>query len=304
MFQSTSKRVVSSLLTGCGERFVGFPHTSEFGRRLFSTGVGGVGHISVERDAENPEIAVLKLSRKPVNSLNGELLSQLNEKLNELERDSSVRALILTSAFPRMFSAGLDLFELYKPKREKAEHLWSQLQQTWISLYGSRLATVAAINGETFAGGCLLAMTCDYRVMAEGKYRIGLNETQIGIVAPTWFADTMINTIGKRQSDMLLQTGRLLPSSEAHRIGLVDELAPEAEVVSRAKRELKEKWLTIPDSARHTTKLLLRGETIEKLSKRRKEDVEHFISFVSSPSIQASIERYLNSLKAAASSKN
>jgi len=165
----SSSFVSSRLFNGtyCNKPICGLIFASS-SKKYFSSSASTIpSYVLVERDPENSEIAVVKLARKPVNSMNGELLKQFNETLSNLEKDSSVRAVILTSAFPRMFSAGLDLFELYKPKREKAEYLWSQLQQTWISLYGSRLATVAAINGETFAGGCLLAMTCDYRIMAE-----------------------------------------------------------------------------------------------------------------------------------------
>jgi 3,2-trans-enoyl-CoA isomerase len=223
--------------------------------------------ISVTKDAEHPQIAVVSLAKKPVNSLNYDLLKELNDTIASLEADRSVRAMILTSSIPRIYSAGLDITEMYNPKPGRIEDFWTQLQKAWMNIYGTRLATAAAINGQTLAGGCLFAMACDYRVMAEGNYGIGLNETKLGIVAPSWFIDTMVNTIGQRVSDRMLQTGALIPSSEALKVGLVDELAPEGEVINRAKKELVTNWLTIPDQARYFTKLALRKQTIEKLAK-------------------------------------
>ena len=82
--------------------------------------------------------------------------------------------------------------------------------------------------------------------MVGGKYRIGLNETQLGIVAPFWFRDNMINTVGVRQTEMALQLGTLFSSEEALKIGLIDEVAPDlASATAQAESKLKE-FLKIP----------------------------------------------------------
>ena len=66
----------------------------------------------------------------------------------------------------------------------------------WLSLYMAPLPVIAAINDAAPAGGCLMAMSCDYRIMAQHpKFNIGLNETLLGIVAPTWFMDTMVRYV-------------------------------------------------------------------------------------------------------------
>ena len=88
---------------------------------------------------------------------------------------------------PTVFCAGLEITEMYKPEQEKLEVFWGSLQDLWIELYSCKVPTAAAIIGHSPAGGCLLAMCCDYRVMVGPKYTIGLNETQLGIVAPFWF---------------------------------------------------------------------------------------------------------------------
>jgi 3,2-trans-enoyl-CoA isomerase len=92
--------------------------------------------------------------------------------------------MILTSSLPSIFSAGLDLTELYKPDPSRLPKFWESFQQLYIDLYGSRLAIIAAMNGHAPAAGCMLALSSDYRIMSKGK--IGLNESKLGICAPPW----------------------------------------------------------------------------------------------------------------------
>merc|ERR1712232_946437 len=106
------------------------------------------------------------------------------------------------------------------------------------TLYSTPLAAVAAIDGHAPAGGCLLAASCDYRVMAEGKFGIGLNETQLGIVAPPWFVDVLAPLMGPRRTDRMLQLGQLLSPQQALECGLVDRLVDHGTALIRAHEEL------------------------------------------------------------------
>ncbi|XP_006821323.2 enoyl-CoA delta isomerase 1, mitochondrial-like [Saccoglossus kowalevskii] len=197
---------------------------------------------------------------------------------------------------PNIFSAGLDITEFYQKKPEETDAFWRTLQDVFLRLYGSKLVTIAAISGHSPAGGCLLAMACDYRVMATGKYTIGLNETLLGIIAPFWFIETMKNTIGHRETEKSLQLGKLYSPEQAENIGLVDQICPPDDVLGCARKEMV-KWLKIPDHARILTKQLMRNELINNLSSKRKEDIYNFTSFVQKDSIQRSLGLYLESLK-------
>jgi 3,2-trans-enoyl-CoA isomerase len=94
------------------------------------------------------------------------------------------QSMILASGLPSIFSAGLDLTELYKPDPSRLPKFWESFQQLYFDLYGSRLATIAAMNGHAPGAGCMIALSCDYRIMSKGK--IGLNESKLGICAPPW----------------------------------------------------------------------------------------------------------------------
>ena len=117
----------------------------------------------------------------------------ISSGIREIESNRKVQALILASSTP-VFCAGLDLTELYQPRR--LVEFWTAFQQLFLDLYGSRLATIAAVSGPAPAAGCMLAMACDYRIIkVSGNAVIGLNEAQFGIIAPPWMADLMVHTV-------------------------------------------------------------------------------------------------------------
>lgn len=204
--------------------------------------------------------------------------------------------MIITSEVANIFSAGLDILEMYDSKPDRIRQFWSALQDFWMKLYGSNKVYIAAINGHAPAGGCLMAICCDYRIMAKGNYKIGLNETLLGITAPFWFKDTLVNTIGHRQSELALQLGKLFSAEQALEINLIDEIAEPKDVVLRAQEQMAV-WCKIPEHARALTKSSMRQETISYLQTQKANDIEHFMNFVTKESIQKSLGAYLASLK-------
>ncbi|GBP79769.1 Enoyl-CoA delta isomerase 1, mitochondrial [Eumeta japonica] len=163
---------------------------------------------------DNDGIAVVTLQRPPVNSLNLDLLQAMNNTFDDVAKNKS-KGMILTSASPTVFSAGLDIMEMYKPDPKRLETFWVTLQDMWLKLFGASFPTAAAINGHAPAGGCLIATSCEYRVMLSGKFTIGLNETALGIVPPTWIQDSLRHTIPTRQAEIALTTGKMFTVDEA-----------------------------------------------------------------------------------------
>ncbi|KAM3863928.1 enoyl-CoA delta isomerase 1, mitochondrial [Diretmus argenteus] len=242
-------------------------------------------------------VAVMYMQSPPVNSLSLDFLTEFSISLEKLEMDKSCRGLVLTSSLPKVFSAGLDIMEMYGKSPEHCEEFWKAVQEMWLKLYSSNMVTIAAINGSSPAGGCLMSLACDYRIMAENpRYSIGLNETQLGIVAPFWFKDNMVNTVGHRTTEMALQLGLLFSAPEALKIGLVDQLVSEDQLLTTATKTMA-KWLVIPDHARQITKSMMRRPTIDKLMSNREADIQNFVSFITKDSIQKSIGMYLEMLK-------
>merc|ERR1711931_272641 len=242
-------------------------------------------------------VATLALTSPPVNTLNTELLSSIAESIKAISADGA-KAAVLTSAKPGVFSAGLDIMSMYGRNDDELRAYWTYVQDMWLSLYTAPLPVIAAINGAAPAGGCLMAMSCDYRIMAQHpKFNIGLNETLLGIVAPTWFMDTMISTIGHRESERALQLGHLYSGEEALQVGLIDQLVPMEDMQQVVEDQLKI-WLRVPPKARTITKTLLRQETAQKLIKTKEADTEVFVSLVGSAPVQKDLGRYIAAMKA------
>ena len=169
--------------------------------------------------------------------------------LRSLEAEPSVRGVLLGSALPSVFSAGLDHTSLHGSTEAEHARYWTAVQEMWLTLYMTPLATVASVGGHSPAGGCMLALSCDERVMVEGKPRIGLNETQLGIVAPPWFGTLLRDTVGARPAERMLQLGSLLSPEEALAAGMVDEVVPLHQLHGAASARL-ERLLAVPDAAR------------------------------------------------------
>lgn len=250
----------------------------------------------VNVDVNDKGIAVVALNRPPVNSLNFELLEAFHQTLVQLETNRC-RGMILTSTSPTVFSAGLDILEMYKPTVDKARKFWGMLQNAWIKLYSSPYPTVAAMNGHSPAGGCLLGLSCEYRIIVP-KVKIGLNETKLGIVAPQWFQDCMRNVIGERQAEKALIAGTMFSSEQALDIGLVDEIATDKNDLMQRANKFLEGQMGLPSLARKTVKVGFRKDTLGRLVNGREADTKYFIDFIFQPKVQEALGMYLDSLKA------
>lgn len=165
-----------------------------------------------------------------------------------------------------VFSAGLDIMEMYKPDQERVKNFWSTLQDTWLKLYGLSTPTCAVINGHSPAGGCLLAMSCEYRIMSQ-NFTIGLNETKLGIVAPEWFIASMRNTISNRETELALTAGRLFTTDEALKIGLIDEVATSKEDGIAKSANFFKMFAKVNPLARQMTKTVCRKKDLQVCSK-------------------------------------
>ncbi|MBW01938.1 Enoyl-CoA delta isomerase 1, mitochondrial, partial [Eschrichtius robustus] len=192
----------------------------------------------------------MKFKNPPVNSLSLELLTEFIISLEKLENDKTFRGIILTSKDVEDFECGCPSSQTL----QAGEGVRSLLQQHMVTAASAEHPEPGAHaqkhllpwSGACPAGGCLISLTCDYRILADNpKYLMGLNETLLGIVAPFWFKDTFVNTIGHRASEQALQLGLLFRPAEALQVGLVDQVVPEDQVLSTALSVMA-RWMAIP----------------------------------------------------------
>jgi len=242
--------------------------------------------------------AILTLNNPPVNILDMDTMSAYVKEIKALDADESCRGVIITSASERAFSAGLDINVFCSGDRDRLNSYWRNLQDLWYYTYQSRLATVAAINGAAIAGGCVLAICCGVRIMANTgpKSLIGLNETKLGLTMPFWINDRLIQIVGHHKAENAVLRGLLLDASEALKFGYVDRIVGSTgELMDAANQELRQ-ILEIPAHARAQTKRSMRQPILEKFLSRRDRDVEELTDAVCDPRTQKILHEYLATL--------
>ena len=210
----------------------------------------------------NNALAIVSLHREPVNSMNTALWTALLKTLDSLEQNPQVRGVIFVSTLKRnVFTAGNDLTELYAPMTNITQytHFWVVSNNFLARLYTSPLVTIAAVKGACPAGGCCLAMCCDFRIVTKDA-SMGLNEVALGISVPGNWVKLMVSIIGQGKSDKLCQYARSVGADDALRIGLVDKVVSDAGALEAESIRMAQEILKLPDAGRAITKDLLRGE--------------------------------------------
>lgn len=212
------------------------------------------------RRIEHDPILELRLDRPPANALDPGLIVALRDAVSGAAAEGA-EALIL-SGQPGMFSAGLDVPHLLTLDRPAIQAAWGDFFALLRALAESTIPVAAAITGHSPAGGAVMALYCDRRVMAEGRFRMGLNEVQVGIPMPAMIHDAARRIVGTRQAERLCTEALLVEPGEALAIGLVDELAPPAEVVARAV-EWARRILALPRGPFLATRGRVRADLVE-----------------------------------------
>jgi enoyl-CoA hydratase/carnithine racemase len=217
----------------------------------------------------------LRLARPPVNALNAELVAALRAALQSAQApQSGVRAIVL-SGQPGLFSAGLDVRALAGLDAAGMRSFIVEFTALQQELAASRVPVIAAITGHCPAGGTVLALFCDYRIMARGRFSIGLNEVQVGLYPGEVIMRAFERLVGPRRSADLLTRGALLDPEAALASGLVDELADATGVRERALAYAGE-LLALPPNAYARTRALVRRDLVALFDGSREGLVESF----------------------------
>ena len=249
---------------------------------------------------DHGSIREIRLARPPVNALDTDLCRALIVALDAAVAEG-VRGVVL-SGNEKVFSAGLDVPHLMSHGDDRAA-----LQDSWSAFFGAtrtlaelRVPVVAALTGHSPAGGCVLALCCDYRIMARSPdparpFAIGLNETQVGLVAPEGIQQLMRRVVGIYRAERLLVAGEMVPAERALEIGLIDELVASEEVVPRAIGWLQQ-LLKLPSHPMLQTRAIARADLVAALHADNIR-MDRFIEGWYSPDTQAALQALVARLK-------
>ena len=188
---------------------------------------------------KNGAIAYVTLNRpKVLNALNRRTWEDLREAFEDAREDSAIRGVILTGAGDKAFIAGADIGELSRVTAVEAESSSTFGQGVLNLIENLGKPVVAAINGFALGGGCETAMACTIRVATENA-KFGQPEVKLGVLPGGGGTQRLPRLVGKGRALQLILSGEMISAQEAYRIGLVNEVVPAADLISRAEAILK-----------------------------------------------------------------
>ena len=174
------------------------------------------------------------LDRPPANSYDRAFLDELDAAIEEARRDDAVKAILVRSANERFFSAGADINVFAKGDLDGQSAFVVCANEAMGKLEAVPKVVVAAINGHCLGGGLEIALCCDFRVAAEGAYRIGLPEVTLGLLPGTGGTQRLPRLIGRQKALDLMLRGTTLTPQDALAAGVVDEVVPAGMLLDRA----------------------------------------------------------------------
>jgi enoyl-CoA hydratase len=184
-------------------------------------------------------VAYITLNRPQVlNALNQRTWEELRAAFEDARDDAEVRGIIVTGAGDKAFAAGADISELAKATAVEAEKSSSYGQEVLNLVESLGKPVIAAVNGFALGGGCETAMACTIRVASENA-KFGVPEVTLGLIPGCGGTQRLPRLVGKGRALQLILSGGMIGADEAYRIGLVNEVVPAADLISRAEAILK-----------------------------------------------------------------
>ncbi|MFN7996788.1 MAG: enoyl-CoA hydratase-related protein [Bryobacteraceae bacterium] len=197
-----------------------------------------MSYVNIRFDVSDNGIALLTINRpEKLNALNSETISELHDAVKRARGDAAVRALILTGAGEKSFVAGADINQLAVLSPIQAQGYAEHGQRVFREIELLPKPTVAAVNGYALGGGLELAMSCAVRIASENA-RLGQPEVKLGILPGYGGTQRLPRLIGRGRALEMLLSGEPVTAAEAHRIGLVNHVVPQAELL-----DFSRKWL-------------------------------------------------------------
>lgn len=243
---------------------------------------------------EDAGLLTLRMNRRHGNAINPELVEGMIDALTEARANPAVRGVLLASS-GKIFCPGLDLLELRSYDRATLERFLGRLSDCWNALFTFPKPLVAAISGHALAGGCVLALTADRRVLRWGAL-VGLNEVRVGLPLPFDVALVLREAVHPRHLADVALLGSNFTDEAAVAAGLVHEVH-EADGFEPYCLSRLEEYASRDARAFALTKGYLRSEVVERVRAARNAYIPDFLDTWFSASTQAAIQRVVEDLE-------
>jgi enoyl-CoA hydratase/carnithine racemase len=234
-------------------------------------------------------IARIRLNRGKVNAVNEPLVEEMSATVLEIAADSSARGVLLTGS-GSFFSFGFDIPELLAYSRDDFVRFLTKFAEFYANLFLLPKPVVAALNGHAIAGGCMIALACDRRIMARGKAKISLNEITFGASIFAGSMEMLQYRVGPAMAEEIVFSGDMYEGEEALRRGLADRLEEPASLMEAAEEEVR-LLAKRGGPAFAGVKTLARGPVGERMRSREKASIEEFAGIWYSKETQDQLRR-------------
>ena len=243
---------------------------------------------------DHDQILELNLARPPVNALNPALVDELCTAIPQAV-NNGYRAIVL-SGREGLFSAGLDVPELLQLDRAGMVCFWVSFFKLLETVACSRIPIAVAITGHSPAGGAVVSLFADYRVMADGEFKIGLNEVQVGLAVPEVIQKAFTRLVSPHTAERMMVAGALVSPAQALKIGFVDKLAEPGAVVEDALNWCRQ-HVALPPIAMRETRRIARKSLSGLFDDPDQLGLEDFVEHWFHDTTQATLNQLVASLK-------
>lgn len=235
---------------------------------------------------DHGKVREIKLARPPANALSADLVEELIASLVQAREQAGA---VVVSGLPGMFSAGLDVPQLMQLERSDMSRFWQIFLQLLKTIARMPVPTVFAMTGHAPAGGIVMALFGDYRIMPRGGFKTGLNEVQVGLIVSPPIYRALVRAVGPRTAEQILVAGELMDSEKALKIGLVDELVDGPEQVTGRAIEWCEQHLALPSLAMANMRKMARADMQEFFDEQSEPGGEEFVDMWFSEDTRATL---------------
>ena len=215
-------------------------------------------------------LAIVRLDKPRGNAIDDELLADLRSACAELQRDEALRGVLLASAHPKLFCPGLDLVTLVGYDRAAMERFMTAFSQTVRGLFALERPMLAAVSGHAVAGGCILALCADMRLLRRGA-QIGLNEVKVGVPLPWEVAVLLRHSLAPTALTRVALLGRNFQDADALAVGLADAVLEPDGFETQCLERLAE-FVDKHPGALAATKRALRASALAEMGAREAEE--------------------------------
>jgi len=238
-------------------------------------------------------VAIVTLNNPPVNSLKTDLLKELEQVFDELEKNEQVRAVVITGGGEYAFSAGADVKELAGLTPEQAEEIVKLGHRVFTKIENFPKPVIAAINRLALGGGLELALACDIRIAGD-RARLGAPETTLGLI-PAWGGTQRLSRlVGPAKAKEMIFTGVYISAQEAFRIGLVNRVVPDGEELNAAiDLAMKIAQRASPLAVSAAKKAINKGLQIPEIEKALEVELEQVRILARSEDLKEGIQAFL-----------